>query len=62
MVEINVSPEKSSSNYKTAGYAPAYSIPSMAFVEIEHPCIIKNIDKGVQSLGGTSQLEMVGYP
>lgn len=35
-------------------------IPSRAVSVVEHPCIIKNIDKGITSLGGAAALSKVG--
>ncbi|KAL6706244.1 tau 95 subunit of transcription factor TFIIIC [Coniothyrium glycines] len=37
-------------------YAPWLPIPSRAISVIEHPCIIKNTDKGIASLGGPVKL------
>ena len=39
-------------------YAPWYNIPSSSpsIVSIEHPFIVQNIDKGIQTLGGLSAL------
>ncbi|KAF3045974.1 tau 95 subunit of transcription factor TFIIIC [Didymella heteroderae] len=36
--------------------APYLPIPSRAVSAIEHPCIIKNVDKGITSLGGSVKL------
>ncbi|KAF1954110.1 hypothetical protein CC80DRAFT_493958 [Byssothecium circinans] len=36
--------------------APWLEIPSRAISAVEHPCIIKNIDKGIASLGGPVKL------
>ncbi|KAJ4348931.1 tau 95 subunit of transcription factor TFIIIC [Ascochyta clinopodiicola] len=36
--------------------APWLPIPSRAVSAIEHPCIIKNLDKGIASLGGSAKL------
>lgn len=40
--------------------APWLPIPSRAISAVEHPCIIKNIDKGIASLGGPARLSKVG--
>ncbi|KAH7079589.1 RNA polymerase III transcription factor IIIC subunit-domain-containing protein [Paraphoma chrysanthemicola] len=37
-------------------HAPWLPIPSRAISVVEHPCIIKNIDKGITSLGGPVKL------
>jgi general transcription factor 3C polypeptide 5 (transcription factor C subunit 1) len=39
--------------------APWLSIPTRAISMVEHPCIIKNIDKGITSLGGPVKLSQV---
>jgi general transcription factor 3C polypeptide 5 (transcription factor C subunit 1) len=39
--------------------APWLPIPFRAVSAIEHPCIIKNIDKGITSLGGSVKLSKV---
>ncbi|KAF1943996.1 hypothetical protein EJ02DRAFT_372552 [Clathrospora elynae] len=36
--------------------APWLTIPSRAISVVEHPCVIKNIDKGITSLGGPAKL------
>ncbi|OCK79740.1 hypothetical protein K432DRAFT_426275 [Lepidopterella palustris CBS 459.81] len=36
--------------------SPWLHVSSQAVVSVEHPCIIKNIDKGIQSLGGEMSL------
>lgn len=35
------------------------SIPSRAISVVEHPCIVKNVDKGITSLGGPVKLSKV---
>ncbi|KAL1617135.1 tau 95 subunit of transcription factor TFIIIC [Neofusicoccum ribis] len=37
--------------------SPALAVPPDAVVSIEHPCIVKNIDNGVKSLGGRVALD-----
>ncbi|KAF2024537.1 hypothetical protein EK21DRAFT_78495 [Setomelanomma holmii] len=37
-------------------HAPWLPIPSRAISVVEHPCIVKNIDKGITSLGGPMKL------
>lgn len=39
--------------------APWLQIPSRAVSVVEHPCLIKNIDKGIVSLGGPVKLSKV---
>jgi hypothetical protein len=40
--------------------APWLPIPSRAISVVEHPAIVKNIDKGITSLGGPVKLSKVG--
>ena len=42
-----------------SSYAPWSSVPKTKIVSVEHPYIIKNLDKGVTSLGGTANLNTV---
>ncbi|KAH7396311.1 RNA polymerase III transcription factor IIIC subunit-domain-containing protein [Pyrenochaeta sp. MPI-SDFR-AT-0127] len=37
-------------------HAPWLPVPSRAISVVEHPCIIKNVDKGIASLGGPVRL------
>lgn len=39
--------------------APRFTVPSAALDVIEHPCIVKNIDRGLQSLGGSYRIGSV---
>lgn len=39
--------------------APRVTIPDDELLCIEHPCIIKNVDKGLRSLGGGPAIERV---
>ena len=48
--------EKVSDNSAEACLAPWYNIPPRIFVAVEHPCIVKNPDKGIQTLGGFSEI------
>ena len=43
------------------GLAPRYEIPTNPVANIEHPCIIKNVDRGILSLGGNKQIEKVDF-
>lgn len=40
-------------------YAPRLQIPARAISVVEHPCIVKNIEKGIASLGGPVKLSKV---
>lgn len=39
--------------------APFYIVPSERVVSIEHPCIVRNFDDGIKSLGGEPQMKHV---
>jgi len=39
--------------------APLLPIPCRAISVVEHPCIVKNVDKGITSLGGPVKLSKV---
>jgi hypothetical protein len=36
-----------------------YAVPQERVVSIEHPCIVRNFDNGVKSLGGEPQMKHV---
>lgn len=48
----------SQGEHNTSGRA-VLDVPQDRIVCIEHPCIIKDIDNGVKSLGGEHQLQKV---
>ena len=33
--------------------APWYTIPEQRFISVEHPCVVKNVEKGVEMIGGS---------
>ncbi|KAK0795586.1 tau 95 subunit of transcription factor TFIIIC [Friedmanniomyces endolithicus] len=39
--------------------APSYDVPDQRVVSIEHPCIVRNLDRGLKSLGGEAQIQHV---
>jgi len=43
----------------SASATASLGVPQDRIVCIEHPCIVKNIDNGVKSLGGEQQLQAV---
>ncbi len=45
--------------YPSASYAPWYKVPGTPFVSVEHPYIIKNVEKGLELLGGPNKLREV---
>lgn len=48
------------SSHKSSSHAPWYKIPRQSIVSVEHPFIIKDVDKGLATLGNESKLEVVG--
>lgn len=42
--------------------APWISVQSQSVVSIEHPYIVSNIEKGIESLGGQAKLDNVRFP
>lgn len=43
----------------STGSAPKYLVPDQRIVSVEHPGIVENIDKAVESLGGEAELSRV---
>ena len=39
---------------------PVIPVSSQPIVCVEHPCIIKNLDRGISSLGGDHAINKVG--
>jgi hypothetical protein len=39
--------------------APVYQFPDTKVVALEHPCIIRNLDRGIESLGGNNRIQEV---
>lgn len=37
--------------------APWYKIPNVQVVSVEHPCVVRNVDKAVQTLGGDQAIK-----
>lgn len=48
-----------SSKIGSPRFAPWYKVPDQLVVNVEHPYIIKNIDRGIASLGGEAKMEKV---
>lgn len=57
MGEANGEGKAVSSSFKKSTYAPWYSVPKQPIVSVEHPFIIKDVDKGLATLGSPSKLE-----
>ena len=58
MDQVNGDKMMVSTSHKTP-YAPWYIVPKQPIVSVEHPFIIKNVDKGLATLGSPSRLEEV---
>lgn len=39
--------------------APIHTVPQERVISIEHPCIVRNFDNGLKSLGGEPQMKHV---
>lgn len=59
MEEVNSDNREGSSSNKNPSYAPWYNVPKQPIVSVEHPFIIKDVDKGLATLGNPSKLEEV---
>ena len=42
-----------------ADIAPWHVVPTTQVVSVEHPCVVKNVDKALQMLGGDRELAKV---
>ncbi len=47
------------SKVKSSRFAPWYEMPDQLVVNVEHPYIIKNIGRGIESLGGEAKVQKV---
>lgn len=42
-------------------HAPWFTVPKQPIVNVEHPFIIRNFDKGLATLGSPRKLQEVGH-
>ena len=56
MEKVNGEKITGRSNHRQNLYAPWYSVPRQPIVSVEHPFIIKDVDKGLATLGSPSKL------
>ncbi|ROW02778.1 hypothetical protein VSDG_01884 [Cytospora chrysosperma] len=56
------SPSSSSVASEEQPQAPAFKIPSRTIAAVEHPCLVKNIDKGIDTFGPNPQFQSVLDP
>lgn len=47
---------------EASGLAPSYDLPHLALVSVEHPFLIKDVDKGIRTLGGLQKMKAVCLP
>lgn len=59
MEQVNGDKWIGSNSHKSSSHAPWYNIPRQSIVSVEHPFIIKDVDKGLATLGNESKLEEV---
>lgn len=59
MEQVNSDKLIGSSSHKSSSHAPWYNVPRQSIVSVEHPFIIKDVDKGLATLGNESKLEEV---
>lgn len=46
-------------NPQSSQRAPSYHVPQLSIVSVEHPFIIKNMDKAIEMLGGLPRMKPV---
>ena len=61
MEEVNDEERAASSSHRKIFHAPWYDVPKQPIVSVEHPFIIKNVDKGLATLGSPSKLEEASH-
>ena len=59
MEELDGDRRTVSDGHSICSYSPWYNVPKRPIVSVEHPFIIKDIDRGLAILGGPSKLEQV---
>ena len=61
MEDVNGEKWRGSISHRKSSYAPWYDLPRQSIVSVEHPFIIKDVDKGLATLGSHSKLEEVSH-
>lgn len=56
---VEVSTDDAPTDSTTNTTAPIHTVPQERVVSIEHPCIVRNFDNGIKSLGGEPQMKHV---
>ena len=54
-----IAPEGRPTQLSSTQYARWHTVPNKHFVSIENPFIIKNVDKGIETMGGVNKLQEV---
>lgn len=62
MEDANGDKRAVSHSHRRSSDAPWYNVPKQPIVSVEHPFIIKDIDKGLATLGSPSRLGGVSHP
>ena len=52
--------EKVNGDKRIGFHAPWFTVPKQPIVNVEHPFIIRNVDKGLATLGSPHKLQEVG--
>lgn len=65
--EVPLSPQSAASSASASeaedhSQAPAFKIPSRTIAAVEHPFMVKNVDKGIDTFGPNPQFESVRSP
>ena len=59
MEQVTCDKRTRSSSHERSSNAPWYRVPKQSIVSVEHPFIIKDIDKGLATLGNPGKVEEV---
>ena len=47
---------------ESSGFAPSHNLPHLALVSVEHPFVVKDVEKGIRTLGGLQKMKAVCLP
>jgi hypothetical protein len=61
-IEIEDSTLSMSENQNEPQYAPWYRLPTRHIVAVEHPGIVKNVDRAIKTLQGDAGISKVSFP
>ena len=54
-----IASERGPAQLPSTGYALWYTVPNKHLVSVENPFIIKDVDKGIETMGGVNKLQEV---